>query len=263
MSRPTSSTLPDATSSTSTTATSPRLAGNLAPSESTIAPAEVPKGTESVTNILTGLTGLVLSAPAAALEALSPRAAQKTGDAAEVVAQKLPSVDQVTATAQNLAGQAYNAIPEGTGETVRAYAGAAQAKAQEVLPPALGGSTDKGNLGSGELAKPPAQLASECKLLPPLLGQLLMSTYADVGQPTSNAAAQASQAASNAAATVSQTLANAAAQAQALAAQALGRTQRAASNAAATAQATATDGMHALTCIETIRLMHYRSRKQD
>lgn len=45
------------------------------------------------------------------------------------------------ATASGLANKAYQAIPEGTAATLQSYAGAAVQKAQEVLPPALGGST--------------------------------------------------------------------------------------------------------------------------
>lgn len=74
------------------------------------------------------------------------------------------SLQDVSATAQNVAAQAYARVPEGTADTVKSYVGVAVGKAQEVLPPALGGSATTGNTGTGELAKSPTQLASECKL---------------------------------------------------------------------------------------------------
>lgn len=45
------------------------------------------------------------------------------------------------ATATGLANKAYQTVPEGTAATIQGYVGAAVQKAQEVLPPALGGST--------------------------------------------------------------------------------------------------------------------------
>lgn len=100
-------------------------------------------GTEHVTNIISGLGGAVASAPAAALEAISPVAASKVSDAAAAISARLPAISlaDVQATATNLANKAYQAVPEGTAESVKGYAGAAVTKAQEVLPPALGGST--------------------------------------------------------------------------------------------------------------------------
>lgn len=137
-----------------------------------------------MTSILTGIAGAVLSAPAAALEALSPTAAAKTSDGVAFVSSKLPSMslEDATNSAQNLAGSAYNAVPEGTAATLRGYADAAIHKAQEILPPAFGGSPvslsfyfiatistykrrflqTRGNAGTGELAKSPNQIASEC-----------------------------------------------------------------------------------------------------
>jgi len=138
-------------------------AGALAPSESTVAPAQVPEGTGHVTNILTGIAGAVLSAPAAALEAISPKAAGKTSDGVALISSKMPAVslEDAANTARGAAASAYNAVPEGTAATLQSYTGAAVAKAQEVLPPALGGSAAKGNTGEGDLAKSPTQLASE------------------------------------------------------------------------------------------------------
>jgi hypothetical protein len=95
-----------------------------------------------VTNILTGIAGAVLSAPAAALEAISPKAAGKTSDGVALISSKMPAVslEDVANTTRGAAASAYNAVPEGTAATIQSYTGAAVAKAQEVLPPALGGS---------------------------------------------------------------------------------------------------------------------------
>lgn len=92
---------------------------------------------------LTGIGGAILSAPAAALEAVSPVAATKVSDAAAVISSKMPAVSlqDATNTASGLATAAYQKVPEGTAATVQSYVGAAVAKAQEVLPPALGGTT--------------------------------------------------------------------------------------------------------------------------
>lgn len=100
-------------------------------------------GTEHVTNIISGIAGAVASAPAAALEAISPVAASKVSDAAAAISARLPAVSlqDAQATATGLANKAYSAIPEGTAATIQGYAGAAVGKAQEVLPPALGGTT--------------------------------------------------------------------------------------------------------------------------
>ena len=99
-------------------------------------------GTEHVTSIITGIAGAVMSAPAAALEALSPTAAARASDGVAFLSSKMPamSLQDASNSAQNLAGSAYNAVPEGTAATLKGYAGAAISKAQEVLPPALGGS---------------------------------------------------------------------------------------------------------------------------
>ena len=100
-------------------------------------------GTEHVTSLISNIGGAIASAPAAALEALSPVAASKVSDAAAAVNARLPalSLADAQATASGLANRAYSAVPEGTAATVQSYVGAAVHKAQEVLPPALGGTT--------------------------------------------------------------------------------------------------------------------------
>lgn len=113
-------------------------------------------GTEHVTNIISGIAGAVASAPAAALEAISPVAASKVSDAASAISARLPalSLEDAQATATGLANKAYSAIPEGTAATIQGYAGAAVGKAQEVLPPALGGTTVSRIPSSTHLTKP-------------------------------------------------------------------------------------------------------------
>ena len=50
-------------------------------------------------------------------------------------------MQDATNAVQNAANAAYSKVPEGTADTVKSYVGAAQTKAAEVAPPALGGST--------------------------------------------------------------------------------------------------------------------------
>jgi len=209
--------------------TKPNLAGNLAPSKETMSPDSAPEGTEHVSNILSGIGGALLSAPAAALEAVSPVAASKVSDAASVIAAKMPALhlDEAAAKAQGLANAAYSKLPAGTADTIKGYVGAAQAKANEILPPALGGSPTHGNTGSGELAKPPSQLASE---------------YGTAAKDSLNSAAvQAQNLANQAVGATKETASNAAAVTQQKASAASSIAEEKASQAASATQQTAQD----------------------
>lgn len=244
-------------------------AGSLAPSKEVFG--EAPEGTEHVNNIITGLLGAVISAPAAALEALSPTAASKTAQGVEVVAAKLPSTQTVVDTTRNAAATAYNAVPEGTGATIQGYTGAAVGKAQEVLPPALGGSATTGNTGEGITAKSPTQIASEygnaaSAAISNAAGSAIASVQQALGlaqqkateaanvtaqkaSETANAASakasdltnQASATASNLASSAQQTANDAANKASATASNVSASAQQTASDAANKASATASD----------------------
>ena len=128
------------------------------------------------------------------------------------------------AAAQRAAASVSSVVPEGTAATLQSYVGAAQSKASEVLPPALGGSTTTGNTGSGELAKPPSQLANE---------------YAGAAQQgLSNAATQAQNYAAQVAGQAKETAGSAAAVTQQKASEAASAAQQTAQDASVQAQRT-------------------------
>jgi len=215
------------------------LAGDLAPSPSSVKQ-PAPEGTEHVTNIISAIGGAILSAPAAALEAVSPTAASKVSDAASIISAKMPalSLADAQAAAQRAAATVGSVVPEGTASTIQSYVGAASNKAQEVLPPALGGSTTRGNTGSGELAKPPSQLANEYAGA----AQQGLSNAAQQAQDVAaRLAGQAKETASSAAAVTQQKASEAASIAQQKGSEAASAAQQTAQNASAQAQRTAQD----------------------
>lgn len=215
------------------------LAGDLAPSKETVQQ-PAPEGTEHVTNIISSIGGAILSAPAAALEAVSPTAASKVSDAANAISAKLPalSLADAQAAAQKAAATVSSIVPEGTAATLQSYVGAAQTKAQEVLPPALGGSTTAGNTGSGELAKPPSQLANEYA---GAAQQNLSAAATSAQNYAAQLAGQAKESASSAAAVTQQKASEAASLAQQKGNEATAVAQQTAQNASASAQQTAQD----------------------
>lgn len=216
--------------------TKPGLAGDLAPSQSPIDPKAAPEGTEHVTNILSGVAGAILSAPAAALEVASPTAASKLSDGVAAISARLPalSLQDATNAVQNAANAAYSKVPEGTADTVKSYVGAAQTKAAEVAPPALGGSTTRGNTGEGQTAKTPAQLADETKQT---TGNVLSNAAATAQAYVSQALGFAQQKGSEAAAATQQAASDASVKAQELTNTAAAKAQ----DASAVAQQTARD----------------------
>lgn len=215
------------------------LAGDLAPNKETVQQ-PAPEGTEHVTNIISSIGGAILSAPAAALEAVSPTAASKVSDAASIISAKLPalSLADAQAAAQKAAATVGSVVPEGTAATLQSYVGAAQSKAQEVLPPALGGSTTSGNTGSGELAKPPSQLANEYA---GAAQQGLSNAATSAQNYAAQLAGQAKETASSAAAVTQQKASEAASIAQQKGSEAASAAQQTAQDASASAQQTAQD----------------------